>query len=1041
MNKLMQASFPLTPKESLWEKQFIQMKINNTTDCGRPGRIYEQLALKNEIFKQAEQLSGLGSWTWNLSTEDIFYSDNFYSIYGLEPQSVTPNWAAFSKYTHPEDCTKVDKAIQKMFHKHQEFDLEYRIHRPDGKLRHLKIKNQLISTPLDEKVFIGSIQDITQQKLTEEKLQIEYQKLSEAQQMAHIGSWEYDIAKNKVVWSDELYRIHGLEPQECEITYEKATSFFKQEDKKLLNNLVRKALKTGESYEKTSLITSANGEKKWVKALAEVIKDDNGKPLFIRGTTQDITKQELAKEVLLKSEALFKQAEAIAHVGSWEHQLYTGKISWSDELYRIYGLEPQCSAPTFETLYSLIHPEDLSLVKKINEQVLINHKFEPYSMRIVRKNGDIRYVNCHGTVVVDKKNDILTIVGTAQDVTEQKLAEQQLIASEERFRLLINALPQMAWTSLPNGDADYFNDRTYKYTGLSPDEMKGFGWGETIHPDFQAEADRLWLQAVTNNEPYELEFKAKRYDNEYRWHLARAVPIMEAESDKIIAWVGTSTDIHDGKLIEERLKENQRFIQHITDTTPDVIDVFDILDRKTHFLNRDPYRVLGYSTQTVAGFGRDVVKILMHPDDLSASLKYKSNLSALKDNEISQIEIRIKDSAGEWQWFRRRDTIFKKKEDGTVWQVIGINQLITEQKKAEEQLRESQHFIERITDSTPDILYVIDLRELRIIYINRAVSEILYYSVEEILNMREQFMELLIHPDDQERVYQSLEFFMEVKGNELKELEYRLKDSYGNWHWIKCRKTVFKRDEKGIPIQLIGLSHDITESKKLEEESINFKLMQQKEISNAILQTQEEERKRIAEALHNGLGQVLYGAKLSLNILDPDKNDLKKDNIEIKTTINALLDDAIEATRTISFELMPTVLQDFGLDTVLKDLLRKTLPKASIKYNLSLSGLKARMEADVEVAIFRIMQELINNVLKHAHATAANIIVNKSSDYISILFADNGAGFNAALTAKIKGFGLRSISNRVKLLNGQLNIESAKGKGTSVSIDIPYNYN
>jgi two-component system, NarL family, sensor kinase len=298
---------------------------------------------------------------------------------------------------------------------------------------------------------------------------------------------------------------------------------------------------------------------------------------------------------------------------------------------------------------------------------------------------------------------------------------------------------------------------------------------------------------------------------------------------------------------------------------------------------------------------------------------------------------------------------------------------------------------------------------------------------------------LAFHPDDQESTYKNFQSFLTVKDNELRETEYRLKDAYGNWHWMKSRKAIFKRDEKGIPIQIIGIAQDITESKKLEEERINLELMQQKEISTAILQTQEEERKRIAEALHNGLGQVLYGAKLTLNTLEPDKNDFKKDNVEIKTMVNTLLDDAIEATRTISFELMPAILQDFGLDTVLRDLLRKTLPKASVKYNLSLSGLKTRMEADVEVAIFRIIQELINNVLKHAHATFADITVNKNSDYISIQFTDNGLGFNTAITSKTKGFGLRSITNRVKLLNGQLNIETGKGKGTNIFIDIPYN--
>lgn len=407
------------------------------------------------------------------------------------------------------------------------------------------------------------------------------------------------------------------------------------------------------------------------------------------------------------------------------------------------------------------------------------------------------------------------------------------------------------------------------------------------------------------------------------------------------------------------------------------------------------------------------------------------------DRQISEREYTSVDLDGKIHWLISRQRIFKRSDSGKPQQIILISQDITEKKLTTLALQENQQFIKSVADATPDMLYVIDLDEIRISYINKSVEEILHYRPEEIIKMGSSIMDILIHPHDQRMVLRYFQSFTTLPEPPLKEIEYRLKDAQEEWHFIRCRHTVFKKDDKGIPCQLIGVARDVTEYKKLEEERIKIKIRQQKAISEAILKTQEEERKRIAEALHNSLGQILYAAKLNLDILEPSPSTAKN-NLELKKMVNELLEDAITETKTISFELMPAILNDFGLETALKDLVRKKLVKSGIVYQLTLLGLKNRMGNDLETAVFRIVQELVNNLIKHSMASNADIYVNKGSDFILIKLSDNGVGFNPQEAMKNNaGFGLLSIKNRVKLLNGKLSLRSGKNEGTQITIDIP----
>lgn len=244
-------------------------------------------------------------------------------------------------------------------------------------------------------------------------------------------------------------------------------------------------------------------------------------------------------------------------------------------------------------------------------------------------------------------------------------------------------------------------------------------------------------------------------------------------------------------------------------------------------------------------------------------------------------------------------------------------------------------------------------------------------------------------------------------------------------------KASIHRNENGKPLKVLGVDIDMT----LQVELSRKNELLQKEIFRTILDTQQEERKRIAENLHNGLGQLLYGVKLSLS-----KNMINHASLiavdhlkELKQT-DDLLADAIKESRRLSHQLLPAVLEDFGLKVALDDICNQF--QIGIHIRSIYTGLENKLDKFLETAIYRVVQELMMNVVKHAEASKITLKINANEEVIHIQVLDNGKGFVQEEVLN-KGIGLKAIRNKANLLNGCLAISSVLGKGTAVSVLIP----
>ncbi|MEO6541864.1 MAG: sensor histidine kinase [Ferruginibacter sp.] len=237
-----------------------------------------------------------------------------------------------------------------------------------------------------------------------------------------------------------------------------------------------------------------------------------------------------------------------------------------------------------------------------------------------------------------------------------------------------------------------------------------------------------------------------------------------------------------------------------------------------------------------------------------------------------------------------------------------------------------------------------------------------------------------------------------------------------------------------IVLLLLYNSYRLKQKNKYQQE-LN---RQQNELFNAIVTTQDQERKRIAQDIHDSLGSVLSAAKLKLSSLEESKKILSPDQLEKYQASLDLLDEASTELRNISHNIMPATLSKLGLEAALQNLIDKIAAHSNMQVHFSAHGFEGRMEEKTEMSIYRIILELLNNIVKHAAAEKVSIQLIKYPAYTNLMVEDNGRGFDyyKAFEEK-KGIGLGNILSRVEYMNGSVEIDSSPGKGTTVIIEIP----
>lgn len=267
---------------------------------------------------------------------------------------------------------------------------------------------------------------------------------------------------------------------------------------------------------------------------------------------------ESSEQALQLALGRLRTAQRIGRIGNWDFDIASNRVWWSDETYAIYGLTrgtASAQAGGYQGVLSHVFADDRKAYEAAQKLFFAGKGKLDIEHRIVRADGEVRWVHGLGESTLDAQGHPVTLSGTVQDITERKLAEAALRASEVQFQRLTDAMPQIVCMMRADGWLTYFNQMWFDYTGLSMEKSLGQGWTQLIHPDDRARVAQRWEQASESGETWEIQYRLRRADGSYRWMLGRAHPLSEAAAPAT-KWLGTFTDIHDLKDATELLEKN-----------------------------------------------------------------------------------------------------------------------------------------------------------------------------------------------------------------------------------------------------------------------------------------------------------------------------------------------------------------------------------------------------------------------------------------------------------------------------------------------------
>ena len=258
-----------------------------------------------------------------------------------------------------------------------------------------------------------------------------FELLQMSQAVNLIGSWEWDLQTGTIFWTDGMFQLRAAPvTTDHTISFEDTLQFIHEEDREMViekfNSLIR-----NEDVSFEYRIVPKEGPVKLIKAWAAMFRDENGKPLFLRGTSQDITELKETERKLFEANEVLRHAEEIAHLGSWQLNLKTEKLTYSDNMFRLFGYYPNAFVPTYEKFLELVHPDDRELVKKTRERSETDQEFSGIQFRGICKDGSIRHFRGSNKITLNDKNETV-VFGTTRDVTDELSVLRQL---EERTAL------------------------------------------------------------------------------------------------------------------------------------------------------------------------------------------------------------------------------------------------------------------------------------------------------------------------------------------------------------------------------------------------------------------------------------------------------------------------------------------------------------------------------------------------------------------------------------------------------------------------------
>ncbi len=1027
--------FPLSLGEGQVEKMWVFRDVTI-----RKAREKSEKRLTQRI--EAALRSGSFAW-WEIELPSgmMIFDKRKAEMLGYNPgefQSVFD----FGKYIHPDDKENVDRSMELyLAGKKSIYQTEYRMLNSQGTFRWYRDTGEIVESEEEKGTsrIVGLIEDITYRKDTEQSLRESEERLELSIKGAGLGLWMWNMITGSTTYNDRWAEILGYSLSELSpTTIDTWNNFVHPQDMAVSEEALRKYLEgEKEYYECEVRMRHKSGHWVWVLDRGKVFEwDSEGNPVRMSGIQSDISARKNIEAELHSTQMHYTDFVNVSNdfVSYWKIPGGIRSAMPEEEKYKLFqqaicvdGNRTLWEALGFSSKKELVGRSlkdilNVTLYKDAIRSFMGNgYKLLNFQVQAALKSGQTFY-NLASWYGIEIDNELQYVWAISKNITELKLAENKMLENEKQLQLIFDNSPVTMMLLNEHAEIIRINKTGRQYSGFDTNSIKhrqpgdllscietiylpeGCGTGEVC----KTCALRLTiLEAISSGMVVtKRETSVTIQNNESIENRAITVSIVPASSGIEKTFLLTIDDITDRKIAEKALEESYSKFKTLADYTHDW-EYWMGPDDRYIYISPSCERISGYKAEEFAANPKLFDSIVLQ-DDRPAWLQHSMNSQHVSGNE-NPIEFRIVTRKGKIKWISH---VCRQVSDlqGRYQGVRATNRDITVQKLSQIALTESELRFKQLAEFSQEGIVI--HKNGVLIDANKAFLSLTGYKLEEILGTN--FFDVFFFPKDRELAVSraTLDF----------NLPYEIE--------------ILSKSRQIFPAEI--LSKSISTTQALHAVSIRDiseqKQMQQK-ILHAIIQTEEQEHRRVAQDLHDGLGPILSTIKLlSQTYMNTQKDEFRH---KLKDQLLSSIEEALEQTNSIANNLSPHVLVDFGLKVAIQKFIEK-IQRVSALEVFFVFEFPDQIQNDVEITLYRVTIELINNTLKHSGASEMSLEYKGSGSKIYFQFSDNGVGFNFEEKKNAStSMGLFNILNRVKSLGGTVFFENPDQGGIRYEICLP----
>ena len=719
------------------------------------------------------------------------------------------------------------------------------------------------------KSVIGAL-GLSERKRAVNELRKNEVRLEEAQRIANFGWWEREFTTNRVLLSDELCRIFGVQPADIPEWHQRWLNLIHPNDRGRVAEAAATALGGGPRYDVEYRVIRPDGAERVVHSRGDVTWDDAGKPSRQFGVLQDVTELRQAERELRKNVARLEEAQRIAHFGWWEWDLSSNRLLVSDELCRIFGVQ-SADIPTFQRALEFIHPEDRPRVAEAAATDLRGGPRYDVEYRVVRPDGRVRVVHGRGDVASDDAGQPSRRFGIVQDITDLREAERELRASEARFRTFVDHAMDAFFLLDDRLTVIDVNRQACDSLGYSRDELIG------MHPrDFDAGLDESSIerlrQRIAAGETLTFETRHRRKDG-----TSFPVEIRSGQFEPGGRLLCLVRDITERKRGEDALRASEERFRTLVQFS---FDAYWESDAQHRFIRQEFAEGFADAPPPGSEIGKTRWEVPYLEPDEEAWRKHRETLDAhlpFRDFELA----RPTPDGGTRYVSVSGMPMFDDKGDFVGYR--GVGRHITERKRSELAIRESEQRFRTLFDKANDAIFLENERD-EIVEVNERACAMLGYSRQELLTMKVSDLQA---PEMREQAVGVIRGELERHGD----APFETVDLHRSGRRILVEVTntpIFDHGHKLV----LSVARDVTERKRAAEAL--QQMHEQLAHANRVA-TMGQLTASIAHEIAQPIGAVYNRANAAINFLNRDPPDLE----EVREAISRIADAADRAREII----------------------------------------------------------------------------------------------------------------------------------------------